>query len=243
MGPGANCGCIIHMEANRRNRDQVCAVPGANDGRFRLYSFATTPPGTALTANVSLLGHIRRRTSTRAIDPAQLPETDIAALLEAARWAPSWGNLQPWRIVVVRDPEVLAALAGAYSRGNIWAARAPAIFAIISGSHLGKFRGEEPFYLFDCGLAVQSLILEAASRSLIAHPFGGWDEQFVSQVLEVPLDMRVVVLVAVGREGCVDDLDEVTRAKPDKPQVRKPIDEIAFADRFGRPFDHKLETT
>ena len=183
-----------------------------------------------------LLEYVQKRTSIRAIDSAPIPEGDIVGLLESARWTASWGNLQPWRIIVVRDPATLAALAEAYTRGNAWAARAPVIFVMVSSGRLGKSRGGEPFYLFDCGLAAQSLILEAASRNLVAHPFGGWDDGIVSRTIGLPAEMRAVVLVAVGREGSLDNLDAITRAKADRPQTRRPISEIACADRWERPF-------
>jgi nitroreductase len=185
---------------------------------------------------MSLLEYVQKRTSIRAIDSAPIPEGDIIGMLESARWSASWGNLQPWRLIVVRDPATLAALSEAYTRGNAWAARAPVIFVMVSSSRLGKSRGDEPFYLFDCGLAAQSLILEAATRSLVAHPFGGWDDEVVSRVIGLPSDMRVVVLIAAGREGSLDDLDAITREKAERPQTRRPISEIASADRWERPF-------
>jgi nitroreductase len=101
----------------------------------------------------------------------------------------------------------------------------------------GKYRADEPFYLFDCGLAVQSLVLEATQRGLVAHPFGGWDDNLVGGALGVPNDVRVVVLIAVGRPGSPDLLDETTRAKETRPHERKPLADLMYAEQWLHPLE------
>lgn len=73
-----------------------------------------------MTQTPPVLDLIRKRISSRAIDPAPLHDEVVHALLEAARWEPSWGNLQPWRFVVVRDPEARAKVTSSFTRGNVW---------------------------------------------------------------------------------------------------------------------------
>jgi nitroreductase len=188
-----------------------------------------------------LLALVRRRTSIRDVDPRPIDDDDLLVLLEAARWSPSWGNLQPWRMVVVQDQAKRNELAGAYTRGNAWAAVAPVIVAMCGSAQQGKSRGDEPFYLFDCGLATQSLILAAAERGLVAHPFGGWDDGVVRSVLAIPPDFRAVV-IAVGKLGLPDEHDETAQSKASRPHERKPLAELIFLDQWQQPFYDPAET-
>lgn len=196
---------------------------------------------TATHQTPAILDLLRRRTNTRALDPTPIGDEDVHALLESARWAPSWGNLQPWRIVAVREASRLEAVRAALTRGNRWAARAPALIVVAADPLDAKQRGGESSYAFDCGLATECLLLEAARRSLVAHPMGGWDEGAVRAAIEAPEGVRILVVVAVGRPGDVDALDERSRQEEAGPRRRKALAEIAFAERWGQPLPFATE--
>lgn len=180
-----------------------------------------------------ILSLLRERASRRAIDPAPLGEEDLLALLEAARWAPSWGNGQPWRFVLVRSAQARAAIAAGLSRGNAWAANAPAFIVLAADPADGKERDGQPYYLFDCGLAVLSLIVEATQRGLVAHPIAGWDQSVIHSAINAPENTRVVVVIVVGKPGNIEMLDESTREKERRPRSRKSLAEIAFDEHWG----------
>jgi nitroreductase len=182
-----------------------------------------------------VLSLLHQRTSRRAIRPEPVPDEALAALLEAARLAPSWGNRQPCRFVLVKDAEAHTAVARALTTGNAWALQAPAYIVVAADPADGKFRGEEPYYLFDAGLAVECLILEATRRGLVAHPIAGWDHDLVHQAIAAPPAVRIAVLVIVGWPGDIDALDERGRERELRPRERKPLAEVAFADRWGQP--------
>ena len=182
---------------------------------------ARTPPITPL---------LRARASTRSFDPRPLVDRTVLALLEAARWAPSWGNLQPWRFVAVRDPGARAAIAAAFTRGNAWAAQAPLLIVVAADPADAKSRDGQSYYLFDCGLAAENLILEAVARGLVAHPFAGWDEAQVRAVLGAPESVRIAIIIAIGYPGAAPP--EPPDGRGERPRERKAVRELAFADRW-----------
>lgn len=172
----------------------------------------------------------RARASTRHFDPRPLDDRTVWALLEAARWAPSWGNLQPWRFVVVRDPDARAAMAAAFTRGNAWAAQAPLLVVVAADPSDAKSRDGQSYYLFDCGLATENLILEAVARALVAHPFAGWDEARVRAAIGAPEKVRIAIIIAVGYPGVTPT--DLPGGRGDRPRERKALHELAFAERW-----------
>jgi nitroreductase len=177
---------------------------------------------------------IRQRESRRAIDTRPIEREALLAVLEAARWAPSYGNMQPWRFIVVENAAALEGVRAALTPGNAWAKRAPVLIVGAANPADAKIVGDKPYYLFDLGLAVSHLLLQATALGLVAHPMGGWDERLIKQALAIPDEVRVVVVVALGHPGRLEDLDERTREKELRPRTRKPLTEIVFADRWGQ---------
>lgn len=177
------------------------------------------------------------RTSQRALATRPVGNADLEAVLEAARWAPSYGNMQPWRFVVVAEQPALDAVRAALTRGNAWAARAPALIVGAANPEDAKVVDGKPYYLFDLGLATQNLILQALALGLVAHPIGGWDEQQVKEALGIPENVRVVVIIVLGHPGRVEDMDERTREKEQRPRTRKPLSETVFRERWSQPWE------
>jgi nitroreductase len=172
------------------------------------------------------------RHSTRAFSTDPVDDTLIESIVEAARWAPSYGNRQPTRYIVVREPETLAAVHEALRRGNGYAKRAPVLIAVCGVPGWGQIVDGREYYLLDAGLAIENLLLQAFHLGLVAHPMGGFDEGQVRAALRVPDGVRVLVLIAVGYRGSDDDLDERTREREARPRTRLPIDELRAWDRW-----------
>lgn len=182
-----------------------------------------------------VLNLLHLRTSRRSISSEPLPGEALQALLEAARLAPSWGNRQPCRFVLVRGEAARAGVAAALTTGNAWALHAPAYIVVAADPADGRFRGEEPYYLFDAGLAVECLILEAARRGVVAHPIAGWDHDLVHQAISAPPMVHIVVVIVVGWPGDAEALDERSRERESRARERRPLAEVAYADQWGRP--------
>jgi nitroreductase len=175
---------------------------------------------------------IAARQSRRAFSAEPLSEATLTALLEAARWAPSCANKQAWRFVVVRTAEGLARLRPALNAGNAWAATAPVLIAVVSRPEFSMSLGDRHYFAFDCGLAVENLLLQGAELELVCHPMAGFDEAKAREALVLPDALQVLVLIAVGYPGNPDALDEATQAKERVPRARKPLAEIVHHERW-----------
>ena len=177
------------------------------------------------------------RRSRRAFADRPVEPEKIERMIEAARWSPSCDNRQPWRFVVVEKgaPE-RAALEEALSRGNAWAKKAPVL--VVSGARRedGSVVESREYYLHDTGLATMSLLYRGVDQGLLVHPMAGWKEGPLKAALSMPEDFRPIAVVAVGYPGKAEELDEETRKKDERPNVRKEAGEIAFRGRFGEPF-------
>jgi nitroreductase len=184
-----------------------------------------------------ILDLLRRRWSGRAIDPRPLPRATTAALLEAARWAPSSGNGQPWAFLVF-DGADAAARAGAEAcleTSNAWAKRAPLL--ILNVAREIRPNGKPaPTAGHDLGLATENLLLQGTALGLIVHPMAGFDHHEARRRFAIPVGATPVAMIAIGYPGDPTLLDEKNRAREQEPRTRKPLSEIAFAGRWDRPW-------
>ncbi|MFI9008887.1 nitroreductase family protein [Actinosynnema sp. NPDC053489] len=185
---------------------------------------------------VELNDLIARRWSPRAFDgAAEVSPEVVRVLLEAARWAASHGNTQPARFLVgYRGDDTFERIFAALRPGNrTWAGRASVLLvgAVVEADE----RGPVPNTEFGLGLAVQNLVLQAVGLGLVTHQVGGFSPDEVREAFGLPDHVRPVVVVAVGFLGDDADLPEDLRARERRPRTRKPLGEIAFTDRWGRP--------
>lgn len=136
-----------------------------------------------------------------------MPREVILSCVEAARLAPSAEHVQPWRFVVVDDPEQRDALSGAAFSGiyshTRWAAKAPVLIAVcaeldILANRIGKAIQKLPFYLLDIGIAGEHLVLQAQSLGLGTCWIGWFDFRKSKKILNIPRQVRLCGLIAVG---------------------------------------------
>jgi len=194
-------------------------------------------PRTATTA-VELHPLLADRWSPRAFDRTPLEDADVTALLEAARWAPSANNYQPWRFLVGRvstdgvDATYAGLLDSLAEFNQLWASAAPVLIAAaVEVEHEdGSPREIAPYEL---GLAVSQLTVEAAARGLHVHQMGGFDAGRLSEAFGVPPQYRAVVVLAVGRLGDPETLPSWAAERETAPRDRKPLAEIAFTGTWG----------
>ncbi|MDE1170183.1 MAG: nitroreductase family protein [Verrucomicrobium sp.] len=173
------------------------------------------------------------RWSPRSLLPEPIPEADLLVLLEAARWAPSSYNNQPWRILYARRetaawPAFFDLLVEA-NKG--WAKDAAALLLFVSHrffEHNGK---PCPTHSFDTGAAWENLALQAAAKGYVAHGMQGFDAEKARAVLEVPEGFAVEVMVAVGRQGPKEALPEELQ-KREEPNGRRPLAATAAEGKF-----------
>ncbi len=179
---------------------------------------------------------IAARRSPRAFDPAR-PVSDEAvyAMLEAARWAPSAFNSQPWRFIVGRKgDETYARILDALSEGNrVWARNASLLILTVAQEH-GE-HGPLRYAWHDLGLATAQLILQVMALGLYAHPMAGFSKDAARDAFGIPVDFAPVAVVAVGYLGDAADLPEALREREDAPRSRRSLSETAFQGTWGHP--------
>lgn len=172
------------------------------------------------------------RWSPRSYAGEPVSEEDLMACLEAARWAPSSNNEQPWRFLYAVKPEDLVRFASCLVEFNqIWAGKAPVLLAVCAKRAFSRDGGENPNRAFDAGAAWVCFALEARRRGLYAHAMGGYDGDRARQVLRVPEGYEVLAFVALGHRGPKDALPERMQ-KSEAPNGRQPVGEFAFEGTF-----------
>ena len=187
----------------------------------------------------ALIPALAARRSLRAFAPDPLDDAVLRRLFEAARWAPSSGNGQPWRFVLTRSgTPAFDALAGTLRSGNAWAREAPVLLlAVVKTVHDAPGKPERPNRraLLDLGLALQNLLLQATEEGLTGHPMAGFDAVDAAAAVGLPDKHEAVVLVALGRPGEPAALAPEVRAKDERPRTRLPLASIVFEDAMDRP--------
>lgn len=141
---------------------------------------------------------IRKRRAFRSLSPVDITPELLQELATAASLAPSCFNKQPWRFVAVHDKEILAQLHHTLSKGNEWVQDASMIIAVCSQKEMDCVIGPREYFLFDTGMATAILMLRATELGLVAHPFAGYKPKLVAEILNIPPELTVIALVAVG---------------------------------------------
>lgn len=178
------------------------------------------------------------RWSPRQFDGSAMAERDLLTMLEAARWAPSSINLQPWRYVyALRDTPDWQHLLGLLEEGNRkWAQTASALVFLVSKTQRTKTDGTEAAnraHAFDAGASWAILALQARVLGYFAHAMGGIHLDQVLPALGFPDNgYRPEVAIAIGRRADPARLSDEQRAR-EVPNQRKPLAETAFRGKFG----------
>ncbi len=177
-----------------------------------------------------------QRHSPRAMSGEKISDTELMTLFDAARWAPSAFNIQPWRFVyAMRETpefETIFSLLGDFNKS--WCINAGALIVTISAKNSVNPKGEvkpNPTHSFSTGSAWENFALQASSMNLLAHGMSGFDYNMAKEKLGVPDDYEVVMMIAVGHHGKIENLPESLRAG-EKPSDRKPLSEIVFRGKF-----------
>lgn len=178
------------------------------------------------------------RWSPRAFDGGAIEPDTLMTLLEAARWAPSAYNVQPWRFVyALRDtPQWDALIATLIPFNQGWAADASALVYVLSDRFVrdagGTVKGDSYSHSFDAGAAWAMLALQAVRSGLFAHGMTGFDVDAARAAMAVPEDYRIEAAIAIGRIGDPATLAEGLRAR-EVPSGRTPLDQLVSEGVFN----------
>jgi nitroreductase len=186
--------------------------------------------------DVALHELIRNRWSPRAFSEKTVPREVLRSLFEAARWAPSSNNEQPWAYLVATkdDPENFAKIVGVLVEFNAhWASHAPVL--ALSVAHLKTQREGKPnrVALHDVGSATAQLTFEANARGLQVHQMAGFDAEKARQTFAIPADWEPVAAMAIGYPGNPESLAEKLRERELAARTRKPLGEFVMTGGWG----------
>lgn len=178
----------------------------------------------------SVLDLIVRRRSLRAYSDAPLTATQINTLFEAARWAPSSVNEQPWQyIYAVRGDDLWDGIFNTLNEGNrTWAKEAPLLVVSLARTTFLRNGRPNPSAMYDLGGANAILSLQATAMGLNVHQMGGYDHAGLRQVLRVPSGVELGVVMAIGFPGDADQLPEPLRERERMPRVRRPVSDFVM---------------
>ncbi|KWX68738.1 nitroreductase family protein [Mycobacterium sp. NAZ190054] len=186
------------------------------------------PADRSADTSVPIHAPIAQRWSPRAFDPAaELSRDDLTALLEAARWAPTWGGRQPIRFVVgLRTDVTFTTIAALLRRGNSYATAASALILLCADD--GEDEKTQRYAAVDAGAAMANITIEAVSRGLIAHPMAGFDVTGAGEAFALPAGLRPLMVIAVGRLGDHAAVAPEIAERDLRPRRRLPLDEIVL---------------
>ncbi len=178
---------------------------------------------------------IRSRWSPRAFAEQSVEQDKLLSLLEAARWAPSSYNYQPWSfIVAIKDDSIeynrLLSTLVEFNQG--WAKSAPVL--IIAVAKVLSDDGKENRHAFhDVGLAIENLVIQATSLGLSVHQIAGFNVDSVKKEYQIPEGYEPATAIALGYPGDPQSLPDGLRERELAPRVRKPLQEFVFTGQWG----------
>jgi|SRR5690554_5496347 len=170
----------------------------------------------------------KKRRSLRSYKPDPVEKEKLEYVLECARWAPSWKNLQCWRLIVVEDPQQKEAITTAFSETNPGRKalnQAPLIVVLCAVPSESEVWEGKDYMMLDAGLAMEHLVLAAAEQGLGTCWQGLFSEARVKEVLNVPEDVRVLAMTPLGYP-----------AEERNPRPRKELSQIVFKGAWGEKF-------
>ena len=191
------------------------------------------------TTQVKIHDIIEKRWSPRAFDSDKcVNHDDLLALLEAARWAPSCFNDQPWRFVVCNKATDATgwenALASVVEKNRLWARNAPVLILAVAMENFNHNGQPNRWAMYDTGAASANLCLQATALGLIVHQMGGFDAEKAREVFSLPADCKPVAMLAVGYQADVDVLDNDFKEAELAARSRMPLNERFYAGQWGR---------
>jgi len=173
---------------------------------------------------VEVFEAIKTRRSIRRFKSENIPDEDLMKVLEAATWAPSAGNLQPWEFIIVRGNDLKRKVASA-AYGQMWIAEAPVVIIVCANiprtSRYYGERGRTLYCIQDTAAAIQNMLLAAHALGYGTCWVGAFSEHEVRRVLEIPEHVRPVAIIPIGKP-----------AEKPSPPPRIPLSELIHREKY-----------
>ena len=182
---------------------------------------------------------IARRWSARAFSTRPVEKAKLLSILEAARWAPSSRNEQPWSYIVFTNanPQKLNKAQSVLKEINSYAKRAPVLICAITKKTYSDTGAYNRLHFHDLGAANENMFLEAFNQGLIMHEMGGFDVQKAREIFKIPEEYEVGIMIAIGYQDTHDVLPDTLVEKAFKPRERKSLPEFVFIEELHNGID------
>jgi len=180
---------------------------------------------------------IQQRWSPRAFSEKPVPPEVLRSLFEAARWAPSSSNEQPWAFLVATTDEKenhAKMLSTLVEFNQAWAKHAPVLAIAVSELAFAKNGHPNRNAFYDTGAAVANLSAEATSRGLFVHQMAGFDPHKAIELFEIPSGWEPIAAFTIGYPGNPESLSETLRQRELAPRERKPLDTFVMGEQWGK---------
>jgi len=180
-----------------------------------------------------------QRWSPRAFSAKPVEKQKLQSILEAARWAPSAYNEQPWRFIVgqLGDDTYGNILSTLVDWNKLWAGNAPVFILNLAKKTFTHNGSQNVTFKYDLGQAVGIMTLEAVNQGLCTHQMSGFDANKAAELFNIPDDFQAVSVTAIGYYGATDELPEDMAGMEKNPRERNDIESIVFGKIFGQSFE------
>ncbi len=179
---------------------------------------------------------ISERWSPRAFSSQPVEKEKLHSLFEAARWAASGGNMQPWHFLFAtnENAEDHARFVSILNERNaVWAQHAPVLILVVA--KLYEMPGKEYLSLYDTGMATGNLVTQAVELGLNTHQMGGFSAEKAREELHIPAGYEPITVIAVGYPGNHETLPDHLREREVAPRTRKSINDFVFEGGWAQP--------
>lgn len=180
---------------------------------------------------------ISKRRSVVSFSPDSPDHSDMELLFDAARWAPSSRNAQPWSFIYAlkEDEAEFKKLADLLNEGNYWAREAP-VLILSMAQVISDYQNKPNHYaMHDLGMATANLMIQATSMGLYLHPMAGFDAKKAVEVFKIPDNVRAAAMIALGYHGEIDHLPIELKRRELAKRTRKELSEFVFQGSYGNP--------
>jgi nitroreductase len=181
---------------------------------------------------------LARRASAHEFSPRGVAPAALRSILEAARWAASSYNAQPWSFVVATkdQPEQHEAILSTLMDINRrWAVDAPVLIVTVARTTYPHNGAPNRHAWHDVGMATANLLTQATALGLVAGPMGGFDPKAAREKLGIPEGWEPVAVIALGYPS--EPSAEAGESKSPKPRQRNPLEQFVFSGRWGQPLE------
>jgi nitroreductase len=182
---------------------------------------------------------ILERWSPRSFEPVDMPDADLMSIFEAAKWAPSSFNNQPWRFLYAKRGSsawpLLFNLMGEFNQS--WTKNASVLILVVSNTQFDHNGKPADTHSFDAGAAWENLALQAWLKGYVTHGMQGFDYDKARKDLEIPVEFKVEAMIAVGKKGPKEKLPAELQER-ESPSPRRPLSGTIAEGKFAAKLLH-----